>query len=41
MDAMDVMYVIYTVFGWRLFIKEKAECIERPRGQVMCGCDAT
>lgn len=36
----DVMYVTCTVL-WRLFIKVKAECTERPRGQVMCGCDAT
>lgn len=40
-DAMDVMYVTCTVFGWRLFIKVKAECIERPQGQMTCGCDAT
>lgn len=29
------------VFGWRLLIKVKAECVERPQGQVMCGRDAT
>lgn len=40
-DAADVIYVTPTVFGWRLFIKVKAECTERPQGQVMCGCDAT
>lgn len=40
MDAMDVMFVTCAVFGWRLFIKVKAECMERPQGLVMCRCDA-
>lgn len=38
---LDVMYVTCTVFGWRLFIKVKAECIDRPQGQVMRCHDAT
>lgn len=39
-EAVDVMYATRTLFGWRLFITVRAECSERPQGQVMCCCDA-